>query len=73
MVPRHFDYRRSAEQAGLSDHQLNLIKRMFRADYPTDDMLYELHVLRAASAIRDGLTTVDAVMREAEQRGEASA
>lgn len=69
----YFDYRRSAQEAGINDDQLQLIERMFRADYPTDDMLYELHVLRACNAIRDRLTTLDAVMRDAEQRGASAA
>lgn len=65
---KHFDYRKSAHEAGISDDQLRLIERMFRADYPADDMLCELHVLRACNAVRDGLTTLDAVLREAKGR-----
>jgi len=65
---KHFDYRKSAREAGLSDDQLELIERMFRVDYPADDMLCELHVLRACKAVRDGLTTLDAVVREANGR-----
>lgn len=65
---KHFDYRKSARDAGISDDQLQLIERMFRADYPADDMLYELHVLRACNSVRDGLTTLDAVLREAREK-----
>ena len=62
-TPQHFDYRKSAREAGISDDQLKLIERIFRSDYPTDDMLCELHVLRACNAVRDGLTTIEAVLR----------
>ena len=66
----YFDYRTTARDAGIDDDQLRLIEKMFRADYPSDDMLYELHVLRACQSIRDGLTTLDAVLRDA--RGDQS-
>lgn len=61
----YFDYRAAARDAGIGDDQLRLIEKMFRADYPRDEMLYELHVLRACQAIRNGRTTLDAVLRDA--------
>lgn len=66
-TPQYFDYHKSAREAGINADQLHVIERLFRADYPTDDMLYELHVLRACNSVRDGLVTLDAILREAAQ------
>lgn len=70
---QHFDYHKSAREAGIDGAQLRLIEQMFRADYPDDDMLYELHVLRACNSVRDGLTTLDAILRDAEQNNASAA
>ena len=55
----YFDYERVAREAGLGPDEVGRIGRVVRADYPTDDMLYELHVLRACFAIRDGRITIE--------------
>jgi len=36
---------------------------MVRAEFPTDDMLYELHVLRACMAIRDGYVSLENALK----------
>lgn len=56
---RYFDYESVAREAGLSDSQVSALCRLMRAEFPRDDMLYELHVLRACYAIRDGWITFD--------------
>lgn len=62
---RYFDYRQAASEAGIAPDQLLEIERLFRMDYPADDMLYELHVLRACMAVRDRMASLDAILREA--------
>jgi hypothetical protein len=59
-----FDYVTVASEAGLSREQLETIKQVVRQDYPTDDMLWELHVLRACNAIRDRRTTFEEAFGE---------
>lgn len=55
----YFDYRSIAQDAGMSETQLNeLIKRMTE-EFPHDRMMSELHVLRACMAIRDGYLTIE--------------
>jgi hypothetical protein len=49
-----FDYESMASQAGLSDEQLRELCDAIRREFPNDRMLFELHVLRACMAIRDG-------------------
>lgn len=71
--PLYFDYPAAARAAGISTEQLRLLEQMFRADYPTDDMLYELHVLRACNSVSGGLASLDAILREARDRGASAA
>jgi len=43
----YFDYQKVASAIGLPDKILNKIKREVKREFPSDKMLYELHVLRA--------------------------
>ncbi|MCL4198305.1 MAG: hypothetical protein KJZ69_12535 [Phycisphaerales bacterium] len=56
-LPVCFDYLRVAREAGVSPSDVATLERIVRADYPTDDMLYELRLLRVFSAIRSGRVT----------------
>ncbi len=64
-APEYFDYVNAAREAGISDDQLRLIEQMFRADYPTDDMLFELHVLRVCHSVKEGRSDLQRVLAEA--------
>jgi hypothetical protein len=59
----YFDYRSVAEEAGIPPDKLEEIARMVRIEFPTDDMLYELHVLRACMAIRDGYVSLEDALK----------
>lgn len=59
----YFDYRRVAEEARIPADKLEEIARMVRIEFPTDDMLYELHVLRACMAIRDGYVSLEDALK----------
>ena len=60
----YFDYESAAKQAGIPDDKLALICELVRKDYPDDDNLYELHVLRACLSVRDGRTTVEKILKD---------
>lgn len=63
--PQYFDYVAAARKAGLAPAQLDTLARELRAaEEPIDDMLFELHLLRACHAIADGYATFDEVMAE---------
>jgi hypothetical protein len=57
-IPVHFDYRPDAIRAGLGTEQLGRLVARFEADYPSDLLLRELHLLRACRAIADGTITL---------------
>ena len=43
----------------MSPAQLARLCKMIRKDFPADDMMYELHVLRAGMAVRDGYAQIE--------------
>ena len=55
----YFDYKKVAREAGISDEDLSAICDVMRREFPTDDMMWELHILRACMAIRDGRLTIE--------------
>jgi ribosomal protein L22 len=59
----YFDYRSVAEEARIPPDKLEAIAKMVRGEFPTDDMLYELHVLRACMAIRDGYVSLEDALK----------
>ena len=56
---KYFDYESVARQAGIQADKLASLREILRAEFPRDDMLFELHVLRACMAVRDGLIAED--------------
>ncbi|MCC7291088.1 MAG: hypothetical protein IT449_03385 [Phycisphaerales bacterium] len=60
----YFDYTEAAKQAGIETHDLQRIVESVRREFPRDDMLFELHVLRACMAIKDGWATLEQVLAE---------
>ena len=60
----YFDYQSVANDAGITPAQLAQIAERVRRDYPADQMLWELHVLRACRAIRDRQVTIEQILAE---------
>ncbi len=61
-----FDYFNAAQRIGLTDVQLNQLCNQVRTEFPNDDMMFELHVLRAILAVESGRTTLDQILQEPE-------
>lgn len=60
----YFDYEKAACEAQISSEKLAELSHVIRQDFPKDDLMYELHLLRACMAIRDGVLTLDEALRE---------
>ena len=60
---RHFDYEKVAKEAGITAVALEELRRLIRHEFPHDEMLYELHLLRACRAIRDGRLKLEDALR----------
>jgi hypothetical protein len=43
----YFDYRRVAKKMGIPNPVVKKIEREVKREFPSDKMMYELHVLRA--------------------------
>ena len=55
-----FDYVTAAKRVGISPEDLERLIALTRAEFPSDEMMVELHVLRAILAVERG----DATLRE---------
>jgi len=45
-----FDIETAFKKSGISKQQFEEIKKYCRIEFPTDDMMYELHIVRAILA-----------------------
>ena len=59
---RYFDYKKVAREASIPPAQVARLCKMIRKDFPADDMMYELHVLRACMAVRDGYAKIEDIL-----------
>lgn len=57
-----FDYVTVARRAGIPEAQLERLCALVRAEFPSDEMMAELHILRALLAIERGDTTLEEVL-----------
>lgn len=59
----YFDYEKVARQAHVSPEKLDELGQVKRQDFPREDMMYELHLLRVYMAIREGILTLEEAVR----------
>lgn len=65
----YFDYQKVAQDAGITPDALEELRRVIRREFPHDDMLYELHLLRACRAMRDGHLKLEEALRSEQPTG----
>jgi hypothetical protein len=56
---KYFDYENAAREANISPDKLGQLCRRVQQEFPHDQMMYELHLLRACMAIKNGILTID--------------
>jgi hypothetical protein len=56
---QYFDYESAAREANIPPDKLEQLSRRILQEFPHDQMMYELHVLRACMAIKSGVLTID--------------
>ncbi len=66
---KYFDYESVARAAKTLPAKLEKLVQSARAEFPNDDLMCELHVLRACMAIRDGHVDIDSAIRSAAEDG----
>lgn len=50
----YFDYEKVAREAQIPPDKMEELRSLMRDQFPNDEMMCELHLLRACMAIRDG-------------------
>ncbi|MCK6485826.1 MAG: hypothetical protein HUU22_18650 [Phycisphaerae bacterium] len=61
---QYFNYATVASEAAVPPKSLDALSRQIRRDFPADDMMFELHMLRACLAIRDGYAALAEALGE---------
>jgi hypothetical protein len=59
-----FDYVAAAERVGISAKDLAPLIAMMRAEFPSDEMMAELHILRAVLSVERGDVTLEEILRQ---------
>jgi hypothetical protein len=52
-----------AREAQIPPEKLDELRRLMQQEFPEDEMMGELHLLRACMAIRDGVLTVEEALQ----------
>lgn len=60
---RYFDYEKAAREAKIPAEKLAELRRVVRKEFPKDEMMYELHLLRVCRAIQQGLVSVEEAIK----------
>lgn len=59
-----FDYFTAAKRVGIPQDKLDRLCALVRAEFPSDEMMAELHILRAILSIERGDTTLEEVLSQ---------
>lgn len=57
-----FDYVAAAERVGISAEDLARLTAMMRAEFPSDEMMAKLHILRAILSVERGDATLEEIL-----------
>jgi len=60
---RFFNFEQAARDAGIPANRLKDLEAAMRSEFPRDEMMCELHVLRACLAIKDGMILLEDALR----------
>jgi hypothetical protein len=60
--PVYFDYLSAAQDCHLTPEQVAALEAMERHDFPQDQMMFELHMLRVIEQIRAGRLKIEEVL-----------
>lgn len=59
-----FDYFTAAKRAGIPADKLERLCAIVRAEFPSDEMMAELHILRAILAVERGDATLAEILSQ---------
>ena len=59
-----FDYKTAADRAGIVRDKLERLAVIMRAEFPDDESMAELHILRAVLAVERGEASLEGILRQ---------
>ena len=59
-----FDYKTAAARAGVPGDKLDRLAEIMRAEFPEDETMAELHILRAILAVEHGTASLEDILRQ---------
>jgi hypothetical protein len=59
----YFNFEVVAKDAKIPQEKLDELSKSVRHEFPHDEMMYELHLLRVCTAIKEGLVTLQDAIR----------
>lgn len=59
-----FDYRQAGQRARIPPETIDRLWKMFRDEFPRDDMMAELHTLRAILAVERGEIALEEILND---------
>ncbi len=65
MIPEYFDYISVAKKCNLSEDTLKKLEDIERKEFPRDQMMFELHMLRMIRSIYKGFVKPEEILNEA--------
>ena len=63
ILMKYFDYESIAGEAKIPEEKLRKLVKLAGQEFPHDQMMAELHTLRACLAIRDGHIQIDEALK----------
>ena len=66
-----FNYEAIAKRINLSEQRLSEIGKIIRKDFPRDEMMFELHMLRVLMALERKDLTLEDLLKEEGNKGRA--
>jgi len=62
-----FELEKAKKESGLSDRELAELEERIKAEFEDDEMMFELHLMRALNALKEGwITAKEALPEEVE-------
>jgi len=55
----YFDYEEVAREARIPAEKLEELRHLIKREFPRDEIMYELHLLRACMTIKNGVLTIE--------------
>jgi hypothetical protein len=59
-----FDYKTAAARAGVPGDKLDRLAALMRAEFPDDETMTDLHILRAILAVEHGAASLEDILRQ---------